>query len=193
MNQLILTSLFVGLIFGSLQLDPVAPPYGYQMPARPDEIGRGSKAGKITVYLFLHEDCLISQYYTVTLNELVEEFSSEQITFQGIFPNESSTELGMLMFAEKYGVDFPLQQDHGSDLANTFGATITPEVVVYDEDHKVILYQGRIDNSYQRIGRRRRVVTQHELQEVLESIRANEPVATRPAAAVGCFIERRKG
>lgn len=154
---------------------------------------QSSKVGGVTVYLFLHEDCLISQYYTVTLNKLVEEFSSKKITFQGIFPNESSTELGMLVFAEKYGIDFPLRQDEDSDLANTFGATITPEVVVYDEDRKIILYQGRIDNSYQRIGRRRRVVTQHELREVLERLRANEPIVTRPAAAVGCFIERRDG
>lgn len=146
----------------------------------------------VTVYVFLHEDCLISQYYTVTLKELYTDYAGKEVRFQGVFPNVSSTELGMLVFAEKYGIDFPLEQDKKNSLANRFGATVTPEVVVYDEACKSIVYQGRIDNSYQRIGRRRRVVTAHELRDVLASLSAGQPITTRPAAAVGCFIERGK-
>lgn len=142
--------------------------------------------GPTKVYVFLHEDCLISQHYTLRLRKLHQEYASETILFEGIFPNSSSTELGLEVFRQKYGVPFPMWLDEGQKLKEKFDAKVTPEVVVVNNGKT--LYQGRIDDTYFRVGKKRRVTTTSELKDVLEAIRAGQAVTTPSVPAVGCFI-----
>lgn len=142
--------------------------------------------GPTKVYIFLHEDCLISQHYTLSLRKLYQEYASEKILFEGIFPNSSSTDLGLEVFRQKYGVPFPLWLDEGQKLTEKFGAKVTPEVVVVQNG--TVAYQGRIDDTYFRVGKKRRVTTSSELKDVLEAIRGGQAVTTPSVSAVGCFI-----
>ena len=59
---------------------------------------------RITVYVFLHESCVISQYYTLPLRELHEEYANENIQFIGLFPNFSSKPNQIETFKEKYQI-----------------------------------------------------------------------------------------
>ena len=68
------------------------------------------------------------------------------------------------------------------------GATVTPEVVVYNESKQQILYKGRIDNTYARIGQKRRITTTSELKDVLEAIKNNQAVLVSHTQPVGCLI-----
>lgn len=147
---------------------------------------------QIQVYVFLREDCLISQHYSVDLREFHEQYGSDSITFIGLFPNQSSSELDMLMFKEKYNIPFELRLDHEHVQVNRFGATITPEVVVFDFQRQAILYQGRIDDTYYRVGKKRRLTSQRELKEVLEQIVNGQLPSVNSSPAVGCFIEKLK-
>ena len=127
----------------------------------------------------------------MTLKKLYEKYASDDIIFEGIFPNESSTTLGIQRFKEKYQIPFLLKKDEEQVLSLKFGAQITPEVVVYKTKDKKILYRGRIDNAYHQIGRRRRVVTTSELKDVLDALTCGLPVLTKNRPAIGCFIEQR--
>ncbi|MCI4671700.1 MAG: redoxin domain-containing protein [Bacteroidia bacterium] len=147
-----------------------------------------SKASdSITVYLFLSEDCPICQYYSLELNELYQSYGAE-IGFIGLFPNRASTERKIKEFKEKYKFEFPFKREYHQTISKKFGVKITPEVVVYNEDQKKIVYQGRIDNTYASLGRRRNSPTQTELRDVLHSIHTQKPIKTQNATAVGCFI-----
>lgn len=143
----------------------------------------------VKVYFFLREDCLVSQYYTLTINELHQQYASQQLVFEGVFPNESSTELGVAVFKEKYNISFPLKLDVNQELTQKFSAKITPEVVVYDSGRDKVVYQGRIDNSYVRVGKRRRVVSQTELKDVLLALQCGDDSEFERTEAVGCFIQ----
>ena len=114
---------------------------------------------QVEVYIFLREDCIISQHYTVNLKQLHRDYANDSLAFIGVFPNQSSTEMDMIVFKGKYELPFQLVLDHEQVLVKRFGATITPEVVVYDTARQVILYQGRIDDTYYRVGKKRRVTT----------------------------------
>ena len=149
------------------------------------------KSDSITVYIFLHESCVISQYYTLPLRELHQEYKDEHIGFVGVFPNESSTLEGIQAFKGTYQLPFPLEEDPGQIKTQALGATITPEVVVYNESKKVIIYQGRIDDSYARVGQRRRITSTSELRDVLEAIRTGQTLSFLNTPAVGCFIQRK--
>ena len=63
-------------------------------------------------------------------------------------------------------------------------------MVVYNETSESILYKGRIDNTYFRIGKRRNVTTTHDLKAALVAIRDNQAIPINAATAVGCFIHK---
>ncbi len=151
----------------------------------------GPKADFI-VYIFLMEDCKICQSYTPTLKELHQTFAREGFDFIGVFPNASSSPESMLSFQKTYALPFPVKLDTGNKISRALGARLTPEVFVVDNASNKILYQGRIDNAFFKLGQKRRVITTHELQDALEALKRKQPVAVAKTEAVGCFITLRK-
>ena len=121
-----------------------------------------------------------------------KEYANNHIQFIGLFPNLSSKLDKIEAFKKEYAIPFELKTDYYHTLTESFGASVTPEVVVYNESKAKILYKGRIDDSYARVGKRRRVTTGTELNDVLEAIKNNQPILTNNTPAVGCFIEKSK-
>ena len=134
------------------------------------------------------EECKICQYYTPTMIDFFEKFNSDQIGFVGLFPNHFSSPNNIQSFKEKYAIPFPLKKEFFLSRTKNFGVKVTPEVVVYNENTETVLYQGRIDNSYYKLGRRRQVITHYELRDVLNQILAGEEVNVPAAAPIGCYI-----
>lgn len=147
-----------------------------------------SSSNTYQVYLFLLEDCKITQAYTDKLQYLHHTFAGDSIHFTGFFPNPISEDSTMQAFVEKYQLPFPCTRTGAYDQAKRFGVTVTPEVVVYNETRDSVYYQGRIDNLFERVGQRRQVVTSHELEAALHSIQNNKPIIKQRTKAVGCFI-----
>jgi peroxiredoxin len=94
-------------------------------------------------------------------------------------------------FEKKYSIPFPLSLDKDQKMTARFGASATPQVFVVRTRDNTVLYKGRIDNSFESIGRRRQVVTQHYLQKALENILQNKPADPTTTEPVGCFISKR--
>ncbi len=150
-----------------------------------------SEETRYTVYYFLGEECKICQYYTPKMKEYYNSYASDSLSFLGLFPNKYSSKSGVNEFSEKYQIPFPLKLEFFATKTKLFDIKITPEVVVYDNEQDKILYKGRIDDSYVRIGKRRSVPTQFELEDVLQKIVDGLEVTTAPGPAVGCFITLR--
>lgn len=144
----------------------------------------------VEVYVFMGEECIISQYYTLTLKQLWTAYAGESIHFQGVFPNPSSSPQKIKAFQEKYALPFPLRLDFQQEKMNHFGVKVTPEVIVFDKKREKVLYQGRIDNTYFRVGKRRALTTTSELEDVLLSIKRQEKPEVAHTTAVGCFITK---
>lgn len=92
-------------------------------------------------------------------------------------------------FAEAYHLDFPLAQDHNKALARKFGVTITPEVAVWDHRQDQLIYRGRIDDSYVRVGKRKLHPQHFDLQETIDAwLSGVYPQTLVQTQAIGCFI-----
>ncbi len=143
---------------------------------------------KIAVYIFLGEECVISQHYTLQLKELHAQFANEHIRFTGYFPNPNSTLESIQSFKEKYTLPFELKHDKVQLQMMKFGITVTPEVIIFKPSTQEVLYQGRIDNTYFKVGQRRRVTTTFDLKNVLESIQKEEKIVVKKTEVIGCFI-----
>lgn len=157
-----------------------------------NKLSVGWPKGDFTVYVFLTEDCKICQSYTPTLKALHQTYAPDGFEFIGIFPNASSSRESMLSFQKSYALPFPVKLDIGNKISRALGARLTPEVFVVDNASNRILYQGRIDNAFFKLGQRRSVITTHELQDALAALKRKQPVAVAKTEAVGCFVTPRK-
>ena len=143
----------------------------------------------LTVYVFLADQCVISQFFTVELSRLHALYGKQQVGFVGYFPNPSSTPQLIEDFGAKFGIGFPLLQDPDKKLTKNFGITITPEVADYDHRQEQLIYRGRIDDSYVRVGKRKLHPQSHDLQEIIDRWLLNDtPPEMVKTQAIGCFI-----
>lgn len=143
----------------------------------------------ISVYVFLSETCPICQNQTLTLRQLYTSYAQKGVSFTGLFPNEEfSTPESIAKFGKKYKLEFELKGDEGQKMVSRFGASITPQVYVVRNSTQEVLYQGRIDNGFEGIGKKRQVITAFYLRDALESILNSLPVAVKQTQPVGCYI-----
>lgn len=145
-----------------------------------------TKSEKPILYIFLSDECIITQYYITTLNQVSEEYG-QNIDMVAIFPNFSSKPDKIDAFYDKYKLNIPYKTDYYKELSKNLGATVTPEVFLLDPNGQIV-YQGRIDNSYVAIGKRRRVVTNHDLSDALSDLLQEQEIKIPQTEAIGCFI-----
>jgi AhpC/TSA family len=144
---------------------------------------------RASVYIFLADTCPISQQATLTMRALYFRYSSQGIGFGGVFPSATTTDADIAAFAKAYRMPFVLTHDADHRLTRRLKVRVTPEVVVLAADAHTVLYQGRLDDTFARLGQRRTVVQHHELADALAAVVAGRPVAVPRTEPVGCFIE----
>ncbi len=143
----------------------------------------------LTVYVFLLDECLISQFYTPELSRLNEKYEGKGIGFIGYFPNSSTSAEEVKIFAQNYHIDFPLETDHNQDFVKKFEINVTPEVAVWDHRDNRLLYRGRIDDSYVRVGKRKLHPQNRDLENIIQAwIDMKSSDKLIETQAIGCFI-----
>ncbi len=137
--------------------------------------------------MFFLEDCVIAKYYIPEIRDIYNTYH-DKVRFIGLFPNFSSKPEEIDAFGTEHELEFELKSDYFKKVTRKFDVTITPEVVVYNATKDKVIYKGRIDNSYFKLSKRRRVITAHELRDVLSRITNGEDVPYSETQAIGCFI-----
>lgn len=146
----------------------------------------------IDVYVFVAEECPICIYMANPLREAVKQFGDE-VNFTAVFPNSKSSEKTAARFLEQYELaGFSSILDKDQSLTRHMGATVTPEVVVFDRGTDQIIYRGRISDAYLAPGRMKHGSRKNDLLEVLSSVKTGKPVPSNWPDAVGCFITFKK-
>ncbi len=142
----------------------------------------------LTVIYFVAPDCPLCQSYSLTMRQLSETYKGKNVMMLGVIAGTDYSDMEIITFKKKYSIPFTLYKDPDFLIVKQFEATITPEVVVLDTQGKVV-YQGRIDNWAYELGKKRKVITEHNLNDALESVLKGEKVKVPRTKAVGCFIE----
>jgi len=73
-------------------------------------------------------------------------------------------------------------------LVKAFHAGIVPSAFVVDNMGN-ILYKGRIDDWMYALGKKRAVITKHDLRDALVAIQENKVILVKETKAIGCIIE----
>ena len=142
---------------------------------------------KACVFIFISAGCPIFQQYIPKVNALFSNYKSAGIEFVGVFPGAPTDSLERNLFGLNYDVQFPLVSDVDFNFAKKLNATVTPEVVLIDSTMNV-LYQGRIDNWFERLGSKRPVTTKNNLKEAMDAYLIGQEYSIRKTKPVGCYI-----
>lgn len=147
------------------------------------------RQGQLTVYVFIKTTCPIANYFHPTLRRLSDEWGDE-VAVVMVHTEQSRTSSELQSHRDEYNVAGIVVHDVDQELTLSLGATITPEAVVVDKTG-AIRYRGRIDDTYLGFGRRRQVVSSHDLKNAVDAVQAGQAVVPSRAPAIGCKIRRR--
>ncbi len=92
----------------------------------------------------------------------------------------------MLEKIESLGIGFPYLVDETQKTATAFNAQCTPDIYLFDKEHRLV-YHGRIDDNWKDETR----VTREELKEAVENLAHNKPVSDTQCPSLGCSIKWR--
>jgi hypothetical protein len=145
-------------------------------------------AGLANVLLFVSTDCPVSNAYAPELQRICAAYAAKGIACSLIYedPDVTVSEVRTHLDEYRYRAVAAAIDTDGS-LAAAVRATVTPQAVVVDRTGTV-RYTGRIDNLYEALGRPRRVVTTHDLENALTAIADGKAPAVTRTDAVGCYI-----
>ena len=143
------------------------------------------KEGRVVV--LLDPGCPIARYGLTALRECYEMYAQHGVRFQGYVPNRLATDASVAAYRKKFEIPFPVSADSDQSKATELGATIVPEVFVYDSKDKLI-YRGRIDDAFVAIGKRRPKAHRHDLKLALAALLSKSPVPVSQTKPVGCAI-----
>lgn len=145
-------------------------------------------AGLLTVYFFITNDCPISNAYAPEIHRICSEYQSKGVACELVYVDPALSDEAAHKHAAQYQhVGYPLVVDRKHEMVKKTGVTITPETAVVDANGK-LLYRGRIDNSFVKLGVSRRAPTELDLRDALNASLAGKPVPHPRTKALGCYI-----
>ena len=161
----------------------------------PDAVGKQHSLedfaeAELVVVALLGVDCPLAKLYGARLQQLSEEYASEQVRFVGVMSNVQDTLSEISAYKRRHEIAFPLLKDQANRVADLFGATRTPEVFLLDAD-RVVRYRGRVDDQHI-IGVKRDKATREDLRIAIDELLAGKEVSQPEADAIGCLIGRRR-
>jgi hypothetical protein len=142
--------------------------------------------GQLKVAFFLSPTCTICRFYALEMRSLSADYNARGVDFVGYAVGPLLNDSVVDAFRVEYQIPFPVMLD--DEMHRRWNATVTPEVFVIQNDS--LLYHGRIDDSFVRVGKRRAHVKNRELRNAIDSILQGGEVAISHAPAVGCIIEK---
>jgi len=101
--------------------------------------------------------------------------------------NGDESFINMKNHAKEKGYTFPYLMDHGSTIANAFGAKSTPQVYFFNTNLKLV-YRGAIDDNYKDESK----VTQTYALNAMRNYMAGSTPNPAITEAIGCSIKRKK-
>lgn len=139
------------------------------------------------VFLFVATDCPISNRYAPRVRQLFDAFASRGVLFWLVYPNPGDSPDAIRAHLAAYAYPERALRDPEHTLVKHSGVVVTPEAAVYDTRGQ-LLYRGRIDNRYVRLGVERPSATRQDLEDAITAALAGGLMPASRTQAVGCFI-----
>lgn len=144
---------------------------------------------KGVVFFLLGTECPVSNGYAPEMARIAAEYEARGVAFFGVHPDPDVTPGSASGHAAEYRLDFPILLDPTQELAEAAGASVTPEAIAID-DGGMVVYRGRIDDTYAPDGRRRDRPSTRDLRDALDALIAGKARAPVVRPAFGCPLPK---
>jgi len=154
----------------------------------------GQLAGKPTVVVFMCNHCPFVVHVIDVLADRARDYAKLGVEVVGINANdvtthESDSPEHMKEFVAEHGVEFPYLYDETQETAKAFKAACTPDVFLFDRDHKLV-YRGQFDASRPSLDT---PVTGEDLTAAVQAVAEGRSVTEKQIPSVGCNIKWKPG
>jgi peroxiredoxin len=155
----------------------------FQLKSVQDEDVRYSSiSGDVTVVMFIATQCPVSNDYNERMKALHADYSGKGVKFVFVNSNRAEDAAEVKAHAERNGFSFAVYKDPGNVVADTFGASVTPEAYLVKAGK--VVYHGRIDDA------QKGEIKERSLQQALDAVLKGEAPAKAETKAFGCTIKR---
>ena len=144
------------------------------------------------IVIFTCNHCPYAKAYENRINGLNHKYASKGYPVIAINPNDPKVEPqdsfeGMQQRAKEKGFTFPYLFDEGQKIYPQYGATRTPHVFVLQKENgkNIVRYIGAIDDNYADASD----VSHKYVEEAVDALLSNKPVAQSSTVAIGCSIK----
>ena len=137
--------------------------------------------------IFISVDCPISNAYAPEINRICKDYEPRGLKVYLVHADRTLSLDDARKHAADFGYTCPILIDRGHDLVSRLGARVSSEAAVVLSDG-TLAYQGRIDNLYAAVGKKRFEATTHDLRDALDAVLAGRPAPTPRTRAVGCSL-----
>lgn len=146
--------------------------------------------GKSLVVAFICNHCPYVRAKIEELSQITKDYAPRDVAVVFINPNDADTFLEddfehMQRFAEDHQLEFYLVDGSG-DVARAYGAVCTPDLFVFDKQHRLV-YHGRVDDA---MGPEQ-TPQEHTLRNVLSAMTDGKPIKDWFVPSRGCSIKWR--
>lgn len=139
-----------------------------------------------TLLIFLSVQCpVVNKSYAARIAQLGKDYQAKGVNVVGLNANATENAEQIAANIETRGYTFPVLIDKNNVIADKLGATVTPEVFLFDKDNKLV-YRGAIDND--RSGEN--ASRAEYLRDAVDATVAGKTVAKTESASFGCSIKR---
>lgn len=145
------------------------------------------KKGKLTVLMFIATQCPVSNAYNQRMAQLATDYRGKGVSFIGVNSNKQEAVEEIVTHAREHGFTFPIVKDANNQIADRYGARVTPEIFVIDASG-LVRYHGRIDEK-QNPGAPSDIQSP-DLRNALDALLAGKPAPAPDTKAFGCSIKR---
>src|SRR5689334_4051436 len=136
-----------------------------------------------TVVIFISTKCPISNSYNDRMNAVYKDYTDRGVRFAFVNANSNEPLSEIEEHARANQFAFKVYKDVNNVLADQFGATVTPEVYVFDKDG-VLQYHGQVDDATNEARVRVR-----GFRNALDAVLAGKPIELKESKAFGCTIK----
>ena len=147
-------------------------------------------AGKPVVIAFICNHCPYVVHIVDALVDVANKFEKQGVLSIAIsandivnYPDDSPQKMGQLA-AEK-GFNFPYLYDETQSVARAFEATCTPDIYLFDANHK-LYYRGQFDDTRPR---QNVLATGADLSAAVDDLLAGKAAPEVQKPSVGCGIK----
>ena len=144
------------------------------------------------IVIFTCNHCPYAKAYESRIIGLNHKYASQGYPVIAINPNDPKVEPqdsfdGMQQRAKEKGFTFPYLFDVGQKIYPLYGATRTPHVFVLQKENgkNIVRYIGAIDDNYADASD----VSHKYVEEAVDALLSNKPVAQSSTVAIGCSIK----